>query len=74
MTLLVLCILLDHDAKGTRVSLCCLLLYVFPCGTSIVVLRFDHIYFVGQMFCFIGGVCLYCVCVSSKRLSNVVRV
>lgn len=33
LILLVLGFLLNHDAKGTRVNLCCLLLMVFPCGT-----------------------------------------
>lgn len=35
--LLVFDFLLDHDAKGTRVNLCYLLLVVIPCGTSVVV-------------------------------------
>lgn len=58
MILLVLCFLLDHDTKGTRVNLCYFLLDIFPCGTGWLVLLFDHFYLVGQMFCFIGLVCL----------------
>lgn len=38
MILLVLCFLLDHDTKGTRVNLCCFLLKWFPCGTFIILL------------------------------------
>lgn len=56
MILLVLGFLLNHDAKGTRVNLCYLLLrVVFPCGTGGARLLFDHIYLVCQMVCLVYG-------------------